>query len=316
MPNDILLSVIIVSFNTRAMTLDCLRSLYADIDGLNAEVWLVDNGSTDQTVSAVTEAFPAVRVIANEENLGFGAANNQAMNRSCGKFLLLLNSDAFPLAGAISKLIAYLDANSVTGAVGPRLLNADGSLQRSCWRFPSPMQAWRENLGIASLLPNHPIFGDYYRWGHDSERQVDFVIGACLLVRREVYEKVGGFDERFFMYAEECDWQRRMADEGWKVAFVPQAEVTHLGGASGAGERTRINGHFFDSLDLYTKKHHGFFGLISLRAGMTIGCLARGILWGILSVVPGLRASALAKTRLHFWLLLRQTTCWRLAAEV
>jgi GT2 family glycosyltransferase len=315
MPDEILLSVIIVSYNTRAITLDCLRSLYASIDGLSAEVWLVDNGSTDQSVNSVTKEFPAVRIIANQGNLGFGAANNQAMSRSRGKLLLLLNSDAFPLAGAISALIAYLDANPAAAAVGPRLLNLDGSLQRSCWRFPSPMQAWRENLGITSLLPNHPVFGDYYRWKHDSERQVDFVIGACLLVRHEVYERIGGFDERFFMYAEECDWQRRMADHGWKVAFIPHAEVTHLGGASGAGEQARINRHFFDSLDLYTKKHHGLLGLISLRVGMTIGCLARGLVWGILSLVPKLRVSALAKTRLHFWLLFRQATSWRLAAD-
>jgi len=237
------------------------------------------------------------------------------MSHARGKFFLLLNSDAFPLADAISTLIAYLDANSVVAAVGPRLLNTDGSLQRSCWRFPSPVQAWRENLGITSLLPNHPVLGDYYRWDHDSERQVDFVIGACLLVKREVFDSIGGFDERFFMYAEECDWQRRMADNGWKVVFIPQAQVTHLGGASGAGERTRINCHFFDSLDLYTRKHHGLVGLILLRAGMTIGCLARGVLWGVLSLVPKFRASALAKARLHFWLLLRQTTSWRLVAE-
>lgn len=316
MLEPVLISVIIVSFNTRELTMKCLRCLDTSSVGFSTEVWLVDNNSTDGTIEAVTSEFPKIKIIRNHTNRGFGAANNQALEKANGKFLLLLNSDAFPKEGAIFGMIAYLDANPNVAAVGPRLLNADGSLQQSCWRFPSPIQAWRENLGITLLFPNDEVLGDYYRWGHDSERFVDFVIGACLLVRREVYERVGGFDERFFMYAEECDWQRRFANAGWKVAFIPTVEVIHLGGASGTNDRTAINQHFFDSLDFYTKKHHGIFGLVSLRTAMAVGSFFRGFLWGILSFVPKLREGALAKTRLHFWLLLRQTTCWHMVAEV
>jgi hypothetical protein len=309
-------SVIIVSYNTRKMTLECLRTLYGSLDGIAAEVWLVDNASRDGSAEAVKEAFPQVQVIANAGNSGFGAANNQAMARARGEFLLLLNSDAFPQAGAIGKLVDYLRNHPDVAVVGPQLLNGDGSLQRSCWKFPSPGRAWLENLGITSLLPNHPVVGDYSRWEHDRERDVDFIIGACMLVRREAYEQVGGFDEGFFLYSEETDWQRRMKDDGFRIVFTPAAQVTHLGGASGASEKAKINRHFFESLDRYEYKHHGLAGLVSLRLAMFIGCLLRTVLWTlVVFAVPKRRDVALAKSRLSSWLLVRQATCWRIAPD-
>jgi GT2 family glycosyltransferase len=313
MQNHPEISVIIVSYNTRAMTLDCLRVLYEKLDSVNAEVWLVDNASNDGSVEAVRDAFPNVQVIANEKNGGFGAANNQAMKRARGDFFLLLNSDAFPLEGAIQTLLEYSKGHHDVAVVGPRLLNGDGSLQPSCWKFPSPMRAVVENIGLASLLPHHPHFGDYSRWAHDEERAVDFVIGACMLVRREVYEQIGGFDEEFFLYAEETDWQRRMTDKGWKIVFTPQAQVTHLGGASGASEKVKVNSHFFEGLDRYERKHHGLGGLLVLRLAMTLGCLARAVAWTLVMLArPGRRRAARSKVRMNSWLLLRQMTHWRL----
>jgi GT2 family glycosyltransferase len=305
------ISVIIVSYNTRAMTLECLRALYADVGGMAAEVWVVDNASADGSVEAVRAEFTQVRVIANDKNVGFGAANNQAMREAAGRYLLLLNSDAFPRPGAVAAMVDFLDRRPEAGLVGPRLLNKDGSLQRSCFPFPSPARAWLENLWISAVFPDRPKLGDYRRWAHDSEREVDWLIGACMLVRREVLERVGGFDERFFMYAEESDWQRRMRDAGWKVLFTPAAEVVHLGGASGANEKAKINRHFFESLDYYEYKHHGVLGLVSLRAAMTVGCFIRTILWtGVLLFVPGRRAVAASKAKLLSWLFVRQMTHW------
>src|SRR5579871_1826073 len=312
-PENLVLSVIIISYNTREMTLECLRTLYSDLGTLPAEVWIVDNASQDGSVEAIRSAYPQVRLIANERNLGFGAANNQAMREACGKYFLLLNSDAFPKAGAIGKLVEYLDTHPEVGLVGPRLLNGDGSLQISCFRFPSPGRAWFENLWIAALLPNHRVFGDYRRWAHDVERQVDSIIGACMLVRREAFAQTGGFDERYFMYQEETDWQKCLREKGWRVAFFPAAVVTHLGGASGAGEPARINRHFFESLDYYEWKHHGLPGLISLRIAMAIGCSMRLILWiMVMLAFPKRRARAYSKSRLHSWLFVRQATHWRL----
>lgn len=303
-------SAIVVSYNTREMTLNCLRALYADLGDLPAEVWVVDNASTDGSVGAIRAAFPQVRLIANERNLGFGAANNQAMAQASGAYFLLLNSDAFLRPGAIAALTTHMREHPHTAAVGPRLLNADGSLQRSCHRFPSPGRAWLENLWVSAALPRHPMLDDYRRWAHNAPRIVDFVSGACLLVRRVAYEQVGGFDERFFMYAEEADWQRRMTQEGAQVAFTPLAQVTHLAGASGLHERKRVRGYFFASMDYYEWKHHGPVGLVSLRLAMTIGCLLRAMLWTAVAVIPRRRALACAKLQLHTWLVIRQITHW------
>lgn len=310
------ISVIIISYNTRQMTLDCLRALEADLKDAPAEIWVVDNASRDGSAEAIRAAFPQVRLIENPRNAGFGAANNLALRQAEGEFLLLLNSDAFVHPGAVAALAQYLRAHPRVGLVGPRLLNRDGSVQQSCYRYPSPLRAWMENLGIASLLSRHPVFGDYRRWAHETERSVEWVIGACLLVRREAYEQAGGFDEDFFMYQEETDWQRRLRDGGWEIAFTSAAQVTHLGGASGAAEQSRINAHFFDSLDYYTRKHHGLRGLVSLRLAMIVGAALRTLVWAaVAAAVPKRRDAARAKTRLQAWLCIRQATQWRHAGK-
>jgi GT2 family glycosyltransferase len=313
-------SVIIVSYNTREMTLECLRVLEADLRSSqldkSTEIWVVDNASSDSSAQAVREAFPQVHLIDNPRNAGFGAANNLALEQARGDFLLLLNSDAFPKPGAIGTLVEYLKSHPDVAVVGPQLLNKDGSLQRSCWKFPSPARAWLENLGITSLLPNHPLVGDYSRWEHDRERDVDFIIGACMLVRREAYEQVGGFDEGFFLYSEETDWQRRMQDKGFRIVFTPAAQVTHFGGASGASEKAKVNRHFFESLDRYERKHHGLMGLVSLRLAMSVGCFVRTVVWSLIPIaLPKWRAVAYAKRRMYSWLFVRQMTCWRFAPE-
>jgi GT2 family glycosyltransferase/glycosyltransferase involved in cell wall biosynthesis len=306
------LSAIVVSYNTREMTLDCLRTLDAELRGAAAEIIVVDNASQDGSVAAIRAEFPQVRVLASASNDGFGAANNRAMKEARGRYFLLLNSDAFPRPRAIGELVRYLAQHPEVGAVGPRLLNEDGTLQQSCFRFPTPLQSWVENLWITALLPAHSQLDDYRRWAHDSARLVAWIVGACMLVRREVVEQVGGFDEAFFLYAEETDWQRRIRDGGWEIAFTPTAEVMHLGGASGASERARVSGNFFDSLDRYERKHHGLAGLISLRCAMIVGCGLRTALWAVTWLLrPQRRAQAGSKARLHSWLFLRQATHWK-----
>lgn len=296
-----LLSVIIVSYNTREMTLDCLRTLDRALEGLDAETIVVDNDSRDGSADAIRAQCPSVRVIESPSNDGFGAANNRGMRAACGAFFLLLNSDAFPEPGSIAELIRFLRENPKAGVVGPRTLHKDGSLQISCYRFTTPLHAWQENLWLSRG------YGD---WAHDSVREIDFAIGACLLVRREVFEQVGGFDERFFMYSEEADWQRRIWKAGWKIVFVPSARVTHLGGASGAAHSDQVPTYFWESLDYYCRKHHGLAGLITIRAAMVVGCFLRAILWSVAALVPSRRELAAAKVRLHSSLVLRQAFHW------
>ncbi len=306
-------SVLLVSYNTREMTLTCLTALYKGLsaDGVSAEVILVDNASSDGTAAAVKEGFPTVRLIESPVNLGFAGGNNRAMLEATGRYLLLLNTDAFVEPGAVGAMVAYLDNEPKTAAVGPRLNNADGSLQQSCYRFPSPAHAWAQNLWLAGLFgADHPL-GDFSRWPHDTARSVDWVIGACILVRRSVYDRVGGFDERFFMYAEETDWQRRMRSAGWDVGFTPAARVTHLGGGSGKANKPAVDRYFWESLDRYLRKHHGFRGLLAVRAAMVVGGLARLPAWAVLSLVPGRREAARQKFRHQSKLVLRQLTHWR-----
>jgi len=271
---------------------------------------VVDNASTDGSAQAIAREFPCVHVIRNDRNIGFGPANNQAIRLALGAHILLLNSDAFVKPGAVEKLIAYMEKHPQVGALGPRLLNADGTLQRSCHRFPSPSRAWLENLWISSLFPNHPSLGGYGKWDHNSERFVDFVSGACLLLRRTVCEQTGGFDEMFFMYAEETDLQLRLRRKGWLVGFTPEAQVVHLGGASSGA--AGIRRHVFDGLDRYQYKHHGLPGLLSVRAAMAIGNALRAGAWAaVLLCFPKRRNHALAKLKLSVWLFLRQTMHWR-----
>lgn len=306
------LSVIIVSYNTCDITLECLHTLLARLEPATAahtEVWVVDNASSDGSVEAIRNEFPAVHVIANPDNRGFGTANNQAMRQAKGDFFLLLNSDAFVDEGAVETLIVQLQQTPGAAITAPRLLNSDGTLQPSCWKFPSPLRVWLENLGVCTLFPHTSPLGDYSKWAHNTPREVEFVSGACFLVRRNVFEDSGGFDESFHLYAEETDWQKRLQQSGWKILFEPSAQVTHLGGASGGNLETQRK--FFDGLDRYTRKHHGKSGVILMRSGMIVGCLMRLLAWGALGLVPSRRPVAREKSRLHSWLLWRQATHWK-----
>jgi len=314
--NSITISAIVVSYNTREMSLECLRALSADLQGIDSEILVVDNDSGDGTPAAVAQEFPTVRVIANSDNRGFGAANNQGMLAARGEYFLLINSDTFPKKGAVAAMLQCIRENPKAAVVGPKLLYGNGSAQRSCYRFPTPFMAWMENLWIASLVPVSSPFSDLRHWNHDTLRSVDFAIGACLLVRRRAVEQVGGFDEEFFMYSEEADWQKRMRQAGWLTLFTPAAVVTHLAGASGATQKSRVNGHFFQSLDYYQCKHHGVTGLGLFRLAMILGCSLRAAGWLVACVIPGRRKTAWQKVKFRLWLVLRQATDWQIVGRL
>jgi hypothetical protein len=307
------LSVIVVSFNTRDTSVKCLQALQLAAAGIETQLIVVDNGSTDGSSAAILETAPQATLMSNQCNVGFAAANNQGLAAATGQFILLLNSDAFVARGSVGAMIEHLQGHPDVAAVGPRLLNADGTLQLSCFPFPSPWRAWAENLWLARIFPGTKLMGDYRQWDHNSARVVDFVSGACMMIRREVYDRIGGFDERFFMYAEETDWQKRIWASGWKIAFTPTAVVTHLGGGSKIDSGgSRFN--FFNSLDLYEYKHHGLWGLVMLRCAMVVGCTARAVAWALRWVsFPRNRKQAESKLRLHVWLVWRQLTRWRLS---
>ena len=245
--------------------------------------------------------FPEVHTLVNTRNVGFGAANNQAMERAQGEYFLLLNSDAFPKPQAVRALLACLETHPQTAVVGPRLLNRDGSLQRSCYRFPSPLRCVWENLLLTAAFPDHALFGDYRAWAHDSERCVDFVIGAALLVRRTAVECVGQFDPAFFMYAEETDWQLRMQRAGWNTLFCPHAQVTHWGGQSAIGMKDRQFCEFNQAAARFIRKHYGWGGGCVQRMAMVMGALLRLTVWSALYLTGGPRRHQ-AVRNLRVWL--------------
>lgn len=286
------ISVIIVNYNTKDYLRDCLRSLQDDPDAPSLEVIVVDNGSRDGSAAMVRGEFPSVVVVENGANLGFAKANNIALRRMRGRTALLLNSDTLVKPGALRRMLDVLDARPDVGALGPRLLNRDGSLQRSCYRFPAPGRAFRDQLFVTALLANHPRWGDYRRWAHDRERGVDFVIGAALLIRAEVLAEVGLLDESFFMYAEETDLCFRIRRASHRVLFTPEAEVVHYGGGSGKSMPDRVFAEFSAGQRRFYEKHYGRRGLAAIRASLILGALLRIPLYTLLAAVSPPRRDA------------------------
>ena len=299
-------SAVLVSYNTRELTIKAISHLLRDFESHDSyEVILVDNDSMDGTVAAVQAAYPAVRIIQNHDNVGFGKANNQAFQVCSGEYVLLVNTDAFVHLGCSLGLTKFLDVHPDVAVVAPRVLNHDGSLQSSVHPFPTPLRCWIENLWLNPLVKNVFHLRDWRSWTHDDTREVPWVIGACMLVRKSVIDSVGGFDERFFMYSEETDWQYRIRNAGWKIWFVHVTEVTHLGGASGGTEslssRTRMA--FFESLDYFERKNFGILGSMSVRCAMLVGSLLRFGAWSFTGLVfSKKRTTAGAKIQHYSWL--------------
>jgi GT2 family glycosyltransferase len=227
------LSVVIVSWNVRDLLQACLESLRPAWERTWAEVIVVDNASTDGTLDLVRDHYPAVRLIANAANRGFGAANNQGMAAAGGRYFLLLNPDTVVLPGALEILAGFLDAHPRVGLVAPRLLNPDGSLQRNAFHFPGLMQVALDLFPLHPRLTESRLNGRYRREPRaKGPFAIDHPLGAAMMVRREVWEETGGFDEDYFMYAEEVDWCRRIHHAGWTIWQVPAAEIVHCGGQS------------------------------------------------------------------------------------
>ena len=296
-------SILIVSWNVRDLLLRCLAALPAAADGVSYETIVVDNASRDGAVEAVREAFPDARVIANAENRGFTGGNNQALAAARGRFLFLLNPDAEPRPGSITELCRFLDAHPQTGVVGPRLRYGDGAIQPSRRRFPTLPVLFFESTIVQQYLPGLPWFREYYVADRsDEETQwVDWVVGAAMMVRREVYEQIGGLDEGFFMYSEELDWCRRAKEAGWRVAYHPAAEIIHYEGRSSEQVVPARHIRFFTSRVYYTRKYHGAAAAEILRwwllATFGFQWLREGAKWLVGHKRP-LRAERMAAYRL------------------
>jgi N-acetylglucosaminyl-diphospho-decaprenol L-rhamnosyltransferase len=236
------LAVVIVSWNVRDLLAACLRSLFEDLgrSSLTAQVWVVDNGSTDGSPEMVAQAFPAVHLVTSEENLGFAAGNNLALREISNRksqipqYVWLLNPDTEVQAGATAALVSALDANSRAGVAGAKLLYPDGSLQQSAFRFPGLLQLACDLFPLPARFYETSLNGRYPRRLYEGQAPfpVDHPLGAAMMVRAETIAEVGLLDEGFWMYCEEIDWCWRMRQAGWRAYCVPAAQVVHHAGRS------------------------------------------------------------------------------------
>jgi len=264
MPPD--LSIVIVSWNVRELLRRCLDSIYPSPNrggekrerSLTTEVIVVDNASADGSAALITAEFPQVRLIANAENRGFTGGNNQGIAISRGRYVMLLNPDTEVVGDALAAMVAYMDSRPEVGALGPQLLYPDGSVQSSRRRFPTFGTALFESTWLQPWAPPGLLERYYVLDRRDDEiSEVDWVMGACLVVRREVIEQVGGLDEGFFMYSDEPDWCRRIKDAGWKVVYFPDARVIHHEGKSSEQVVPARHIYFQTSKVRYFRKYHG-----------------------------------------------------------
>ncbi len=254
------LSIIIVSWNVRELLRACLRACLRSLPAgqPETEIIVVDAGSVDGSTAMVQTEFPSVRLLASAENLGYSRGNNLGLAGARGRFCLILNPDTEVVGDALERMVAYMDAHPRVGVLGPALVWPDGSLQPTRRRFPSMATAmfestWLQRLAPPGLLRRY-LAADLPT---DQPVEVDWLVGAALLVRREAYTAVGGLDEGFFMYSEELDWQRRMRAAGWRVVFFPHARIIHHEARSSAQVPAATHIRFNTSKVRYFRKYHG-----------------------------------------------------------
>jgi N-acetylglucosaminyl-diphospho-decaprenol L-rhamnosyltransferase len=251
------LSVVIVSWNVRDLLRQCLSTV-ANPSPLNLEVIVVDNASADDSVDMLRAEFPAVQLRVNPDNLGFPAANNQGIAAAQGRYVLLLNSDTEVLGDGLATMVAFADAHPDVGVIGPQLLNPDGSVQSSRRRLPTLATAFFESTWLQPYAPRRLLERYYVLDQPDGATlDVDWVKGAALMARREAIEQVGLLDEGFFMYSEELDWCRRFREAGWRVVYLPTAQIVHHEGKSSEQVLPARHIHFQTSKVRYFCKYHG-----------------------------------------------------------
>jgi N-acetylglucosaminyl-diphospho-decaprenol L-rhamnosyltransferase len=272
-------SVIVASHNTRAYLERCLRLL-----GESYEVIVVDTLSSDGSAELVRDRFPHVRLVELDENPGYGGALNRGIALASGRYLLLMNGDAWPQEGAVERLVSFAERESRAGVVGPRLVNPDGTLQPSVRGFPTLWRLATEYLFLRWLAPRSRLLNAFYGAGFDhcSQRDAEFLVGAVLLVPREVFDEIGGFDEGFFMFNEEVDLCYRVRAAGWRVVFWPGAEFVHVGGASTAPSWPQMYQEQLRSHLRFLDKHGGPVQAEHGRKLLWIAMRLRALLFGII----------------------------------
>lgn len=292
------LSIIIVGWNTCEDLARCLQSIRQYPPSQTHEVIVVDNASTDDTADMIRKNWPHVTLLANAVNRGFAAANNQGLAKATGQYILLLNADTIVRAGALETMIRFMDDHGNVGICGPLLRNCDGTTQPSVRQFPDFRSALYRNTIFGSI----GLFRRRYRrymmcdFAYDRPCDVDQVMGAALMTRRSIVEEVGPLDERFFMYFEEVDFCYRVKHAGWRVVFIPQAQITHRGGASAEQTPVAANMMILTSLLAYLRKHRGTLPTVAFSCIFKPAVLLRHVVQ-VVANVPVYVFAALLRDR-------------------
>jgi GT2 family glycosyltransferase len=261
------LAIIIVNYNVCELLRNCLRSVYESNGNITSEVCVVDNASTDGSTNMVSSEFPAAHLIANSENVGYPAGNNQGMRlfavdtiENKFRYILLLNPDTEIPSDGLDKIIAYMDKHPEIGIIGPKLVLADGQLDLACRRsFPTPEISFYRMLGLSKLFPKSKRYGRYNMTYVDENItvEVDSVVGAFMMVRSSAVATESLMDERFWMYGEDLDWAKRIKDAGWKVVYYPEVTVLHIKRAS-SRQNKRAQSEFYRAMLIFYYKHYRY----------------------------------------------------------
>lgn len=261
------LSIIIVNRNTKGLLLDCIDSIYKTVPPLSFEVIVADNGSTDGSVEALKLSFPGVALIENKKNLGFAKANNQAIRRSSGRFVALLNTDTVLTPGALGTIVKFMDGDSRAGVCAGQLLNGDGSLQNSIANTPTLATELLNKSLLKFLFPkSYPGKKNHF----ERPTEVESVIGACMVVSRRALDRVGPLDESFFFFFEETDWCANMKKNGFLVFFHPNARIYHLQGQTAKKNLAAARVEYWRSRYIFFRKHYSLIANITLKAGLLL----------------------------------------------
>jgi GT2 family glycosyltransferase len=280
------LTLVVVNWNGKELLKDCIPSIYSSTRRSSLQVIVVDNNSDDDSVSWCHENHEEVEVIELSENRGFSGGNNVGLEKAEGRYVMLLNNDTIVQEAALDILVKYMDEHPEVGGCGPRLLNKDGSLQRSVRSFPTLWTEFCQEFCLSALFPSSHVFARYYMsdWAHDENRKVNFVIGAALLMRRSVLDEIGFLDDKsFYFFYEETDWCRRLKKARHAFVYVNDAKIIHLGGASYVHRSSEFHSHLLDSRYSYHRKHNGSAAVSCLWMIHVSSGFLFSILFGFLS---------------------------------
>lgn len=281
------ISVIVLNFNTKELTINCLNSVIEKTKDVSFEIIVVDNNSTDgskTTLEKYAKAEGKVKLILNDKNTGFTGGNNLGMREATGRYVLLLNSDTFLSENSLKKMVEFMDKNPKVGVSTCKLLNADGTNQGSGGYFPYLPRLFTWMFFVDDI----PLLSDWTKSVHpkptsklfDVKHEQDWVTGAFFLIRAETAREVGLLDEDFFMYVEDLEYCYRVKNKGWRIFYTPETSITHIGGASGESANTIVRE--IGNLKMFYKKHRPFWETVIAQVLLKFGCLARMIIFGLI----------------------------------